>query len=130
MKVHFRYEALDSQKQQVARLLGRKFKPLTMAGLRKPPNLVPIICMYRAYLYSPETDQFFSGYEAVLEPYLIDPMNAATTQTLASVSQHIYTASQQGDPTALLLWHTTPKLAEDRDPDCISLLHSVSFYAS
>ena len=47
-----------------------------MAGLGSPPNLVPTICMYRAYFSSPETDPFAGGYEAVLEPYRIDPMNA------------------------------------------------------
>ena len=39
-------------------------------------------------------------------------------------------ASQQGEPTAFLLWHVTPGLAEDWDPGRISLLHSVSYYAS
>ena len=60
-----------------------------MAGLGSPPNLVPTICMYRAYFSSPETDPFAGGYEAVLEPYRIDPMNSAATQTTAIVSQQI-----------------------------------------
>ena len=41
-----------------------------------------------------------------------------------------FSASQQGDPTAFLLWHATPGLAVHRDPGRISLLHSVSHYAS
>ena len=57
-------------------------------------------------------------------------MNAAAAQTPAGVSQQIYTASHQGDPTAFLLWHATPGLAKDRDPGRISLLHSVSYYTS
>ena len=87
-----------------------------MAGLGGPPDLVPTICTYRAYLSSPETDPFSSDYEAVLEPCFIDPMNVAAAQTPASVSQQIYTANQKGNPTAFLLWHATPGLAEDRDP--------------
>ena len=130
MKIHFRYKALDSRYQRVARLLGRQSQPLTMAGLVGPPDLVPTIFTYRAYLSSPETDPFPGGYKAVLEPYRIDPMNAAAAQTPASVSQQIYTASQKGDPITFLLWHATPGLAEDRDPGRISLLHSVSYYAS
>ena len=57
-------------------------------------------------------------------------MNADAAQTLASVSQKIYATSQQGDPTALLLWHAMPGLAKDQDPGSIFLLHSVSYYAS
>ena len=89
MKVHFRYEALDSQEQQLARFLGQSYQPLTMAVLGGPPVLVPTICMYRAYFSSLETDPFSGNYEAILEPYLIDPMNAAVVQTPASVSQQI-----------------------------------------
>ena len=66
----------------------------------------------------------------MLDPYQIDPMNTAAAQTPARVSQQIYAASQQGDPTAFLLWHATPGLAEDQDPGHISLLHSVSYYVS
>ena len=101
-----------------------------MAGLEDPPNSVPTICTYRAYFSTPETDPFSGGYESVLEPYRIDPTNAVTTQTPASVSQQIYTASQQGHPTAFFLWHATFGLTEDHDPGRISLLHSVSYYAS
>ena len=46
------------------------------------------------------------------------------------MQQQVYAASQQGDPTALLLWHATPELAKDQDPSRVSLLHSVSHYAS
>ena len=74
-----------------------------MAGLGGPSYLVPTICTYRAYFSSPETDTFSGGYDAVMNPYLIERMNAAATQTLASVSQHIYTVSHQGDPTTFLL---------------------------
>ena len=87
-----------------------------MAGLGGLPVLVPKICTYCAYFSSPETYPFSGEYEAVLEPYLIDTMNAAATQTPTSVSQQIYAASQKGKPTAFLLWHATPGLAEDRDP--------------
>ena len=73
---------------------------------------------------------FFGDYEAVLDPYRIDLMNAAAVLTPAIVSQQVYAASQQGDPTALLLWHATPELAKDQDPSRVSLLHSVSHYAS
>ena len=48
----------------------------------------------------------------------------------ASVTQQIYAASQQGDPTAFLLWHATPGLTADRYPGRISLLHTVSHYVS
>ena len=101
-----------------------------MTGLGGPPVLVPTICTYREYFSSPETDPFSGDYEAVLDPYLIDPINAAATQTPSSVSQQIYVASQQGDLTALLLWYTTPGLTEDRDTGRVSLLHSVSHYTS
>ena len=101
-----------------------------MAGLGDPAVLVPTICTYRAYFYSPETDPFSGDYETFLEPYIIDPMNAAAAQTPASVSQQIYTASQQGYPTAFLLWHATSGIVEDRNPSRVSLLHSVSHYAS
>ena len=101
-----------------------------MAGLGGQPALVPKICMYRAYLSSPETDPFSGDYQAFLEPYLIDPTNAAAVQTPASVSHQIYTASQQGDPTDFLLWHAMPRIAEDCDPGRVFLLHSVIHYAS
>ena len=130
MKIHFCCEALDSREQRIARILGRLYQPFTMSGLGGQPDLAPTICTYRAYFSLPETDPFSGGYEAVLDPYRIDPMNAAATQTPASVSQQIYTSSQLGDPTSFLLWHATPGLAEDRDPGRISLLHSVSYYAS
>ena len=74
-----------------------------MSSLGGSPDLVPTICTYCAYFSSPETDPFSGGYEAVLEPYRIDPMNAAAYKTPARVSQHIYAASQQGDPTVFLL---------------------------
>ena len=101
-----------------------------MAGLVGPPVLVPMISTYNAYLSSPETDPFSGYYQAVLEPYPIDHMNAAAVQTPEIVSQQIYAASNQGDPTAFLLWNTTPCLAEDRDPGHVSLLYSISHYAS
>ena len=82
-----------------------------MAGLGGQPDLAPTICTYRAYLSLPDPGPFSGGYEAVLDPNMIDPMNTAAAQTPASVSQQIYTASQQGDPTAFLLWHPTPGLA-------------------
>ena len=116
MKVKFRYKELESQEQQVARFLGRPSQPLTVAGLGGPPDLVPMICTYRAYFFSLETDPFSGDYKAVMETYLIDPMNEAAAQTLASFFQQIYTEKQQGEPTAFLLWHATPGTAEDWDP--------------
>ena len=101
-----------------------------MAGLIGQPDFAPSICTYRAYFSQPETDPFGGDYAAVLEPYQVDPLNDAAAPTPASVAQLIYAASQQGDPTAFLLWHATPGLAVDRDPGRISLLHSVSHYAS
>ena len=65
-----------------------------MAGLGGQFDLAPTICTYRAYFSSPEKDPFSGGYEDVLEPYRIDPINAAATQTPSSVSQQICTASQ------------------------------------
>ena len=100
-----------------------------MAGLGGQPDLAPTICTYRAYLSLPETEPFSGDYEAVLDQYRIDPMKAAAAQTPASVSQQVYATIQQGDPTAFLLWHETPGLAEDWDPGCVSLLHSVSHCA-
>ena len=46
------------------------------------------------------------------------------------MQQQVYAASQQGDPAAFLLWQEKPGLAKDQDPGRISLLHSVSNYAS
>ena len=101
-----------------------------MASLGGPSVLVPMICTYRAYLSSMDTDPFSRDYEVVLEMYLIDSMNTAAAQTPASVSQQIYAASRQVEPTAFLLWNTTPGLANDREPGLVSLLHPVSHYAS
>ena len=101
-----------------------------MAGLGGEPYLAPMICTYHEYFSLPETHPFSGSYEAVLEPYRIDPMNAAATQTPASVSQKIYSASQQEDPTSFLLWYTKLGLTKDQDPSRISLLHSVSYYVS
>ena len=111
VKVHFCYKALDSRDQRVDMFLGRSSQPLTVASFGGPPVLFPTTCMYHAYLSSSETDPFSGNYEAVLEPYLIDTMNAAAAQTPASVSQKIST-SQQGGPTVFLLWHATPGLSE------------------
>ena len=101
-----------------------------MAGLKGQLYLVPPIRTYCAYFPRPETDPFGGDYDAVLEPYCVDPLNAAAAPTLASVAQQIYAASQKGDPTDFLLWHATPGLTVDRDHSHISLLHLVSHYAS
>ena len=74
-----------------------------MAGLVVQPDLAPPICMYRAYFPRPETDPFSGDYAAVLEPYHMDPLNAAAAPTPARVAQQIYAASQQCNPTAFLL---------------------------
>ena len=57
-------------------------------------------------------------------------MNEGSAQTPESVSQQVYAASQQGDPTDFLLWHATPGISKNRDPGRVSLLHSVSYYTS
>ena len=58
-----------------------------MAGLGGQPDLAPTICTYCAYFSRPETDPFSGNYKAVLEPYWVDPMNAAAVLTPASVYQ-------------------------------------------
>ena len=101
-----------------------------MAGLINQPDLASPIRMYRAYFPRPKTDLFSGDYTAVLDPYRVDPINAAAAPTPASVAHQIYAASQQGDPNAFLLWHATPGLTVDRGPGRVSLLHLVSYYAS
>ena len=101
-----------------------------MAVLIGQSDLAPPICTYRAYFPRPETDPFSGDYTAVLDPYWVEPLNAAAAPAHASVAQQIYAASQQGDPTAFLLWHATPGITVDWDPGRVSLLHSVSYYAS
>ena len=90
-----------------------------MAGLIGQPDLAPPIHTYQAYFSRPENNPFGGDYAAVLEPYRVDPLNAAAALTPASVAQQIYAASHQGDPTAFLLWHATPRLTVDRDPGCL-----------
>ena len=97
-----------------------------MATLKGHPDLAPLICTYRAYFSRPETHPFGSNYAVVLEPYRVDPLNAAAAPTPTSVTEQIYAVVQQGYPTAFLLWHATPGLTVDQDPRCVSLLHSVS----
>ena len=46
------------------------------------------------------------------------------------MSQQVYAAIHQGDPTAFLLWQATPRIAEDHDPGCVLLLQSVNHYVS
>ena len=101
-----------------------------MAGLIGQPDLAPPICTYRAYFSCPKTDPFSGNYTAVLDTYHVDPMNAAVAPTPGSVAQKMYAARQQGDPTTFLLWHATPGLTMDWDPVRVSLIHSVSYYAS
>ena len=74
-----------------------------MASLGSRPVLVHTISTYRAHFSSQETYLFSGEYQAFLEPYLIDPMNAGAAQTPTSVSQQIYAARQQGYPTAFLM---------------------------
>ena len=57
-------------------------------------------------------------------------MNTGAAQTQASVSQQIYAAIQQGEPTAFLLWHARPGINKDRYLGRVLLLHSVIHYAS
>ena len=82
-----------------------------MAGLIGQPDLVTPIRTYRAYFSWSETDPFDGDYAFILESYQVDPLNAASAPTPASVAQQIYAASHQGDPTGFLLWHATPGLA-------------------
>ena len=56
-----------------------------MAGLIGQPDLAPSICMYPVYFPRPETDPFSGDYTSVLDPYRVDPMNAAAAPTPASV---------------------------------------------
>ena len=86
MKIHFCYEALDSREQRVARLWDRLSRPFTMASLGSHPDLAPIICTYLAYLSRPETAPFSGDYEAVLDPYRVDPMNTSAALTPDIVS--------------------------------------------
>ena len=74
-----------------------------MAGLIGQPYLAPPIRTYRSYFSCPETYPFSGNYTNVLDPYRMDPINTAATPTPASVAQHIYAASYQGDSTAFLL---------------------------
>ena len=90
-----------------------------MAGLLGQPDLAPLIRTYREYFSKPETDPFGDDYAAVLDLYQVDPLNAAAAPTPASVTQQIYAASQQVEPTAFLLWHATPRLVADQDPGCM-----------
>ena len=101
-----------------------------MAGLIGQLDLAPPIRTYHAYFSRPETDPFGGDYAAVLEPYQVDPLNAAAAPPPASVAQPIYATSQQGYPTSFLLWHATPRIAVDRNLGRISLLHLVSHYMS
>ena len=73
--------------------MGPATGSFTMAGLLGEPDLAPPIRTYRAYFSRPETDPFGGDYAAVLDPYQVDPLNAATS-TPASVAQHIYAARQ------------------------------------
>ena len=101
-----------------------------MAGFISHPDLAPPIRTYRAYFSRPETDPFSGDYTAVKDPYHVNLMSTASAPTPASVAQQIYAAIQQGDPTAILLWHATPGITLDWDPGRVSLLHLVSYYAS
>ena len=101
-----------------------------MAGLIGQLDLAPLICTYCAYFPRPETNLFSGDYTANLDTYRVDLMNAAAAPTPAIVAQQIYTASQQGDPTAFLLWHATPRPTVDQDPGRVFMLHSVSYYTS
>ena len=85
-----------------------------MAGLLGHPDLEPPICTYRAYFSRPETDPFGGDYAAVLDPYRVDPLNAAAAPRPASVAQQIYAASQQGDPPGSAVGAHVGKL--DRGP--------------
>ena len=116
MRIHFRYEAMNSQEKRVAILWDRQSRPFTMAGLGVQPDLAPTTFTYRAYFSRPETDPFSGNYEAVWDLYWVNLMNASAALTPASMSQQIYSASHQGYPTAFLLWHLTPKLTEDWEP--------------
>ena len=101
-----------------------------MAGLDGPLVLVPTISTYRTYFSSPYTHPFSGEYQAVLEPYPVNLMNAGAAQTPASVYQQVYGVRHKGDPTVFLLWHAMTGISEDCDPGRVSLLHSVNHYTS
>ena len=89
MRIRFRYESLDSREQRVARLLVRLSQTFTMAGLGGQSDLAPTICTYCAYFSLPETDPFSGDYEDVLDPYQIDPINAAGVPILSEPGRHV-----------------------------------------
>ena len=129
-QIHFFYEALDSREQQVARIWDRRSWPLHGGQPYRPSGFGASDLYVRFAFFHLETDLFSGNYTAVLDPYCVEPINAAAAPTPASVSEQIYAASHQGDPATFLLWHVTPGLTVDRDPGRVSLLHSVSYYAS
>ena len=57
-----------------------------MAGLIGQPELVPPICTYCVYFSRPKTNPFSGDYTTVLDPYCVDPINAAAALMPASVA--------------------------------------------
>ena len=58
-----------------------------MASHIRQTDLALLIRTYRAYFSRPETDPFSDDYAAILEPYPVDPLNAASVPTPARVAQ-------------------------------------------
>ena len=57
-----------------------------MAGLIVQQDLAPPICTYRAYFPRPKTDSFSGDYTAILDPYRVELINAASAPTPDSVA--------------------------------------------
>ena len=92
---------------------------VTPTGL---PSFVLLATTYRDYFSRAKTDTFSGRYATVLAPYSINP--TATAATPADVARLIYSAAQEGVPTAFLHWR---KRMMGRGAQ-IALLHLVSSY--
>ena len=73
-----------------------------MANLTGSPILVPLETTYRDYFSCTDTNTSRCRYATILAPYVI---YLAASTTPAEVSRLLYTADQEGVPTALLQWY-------------------------
>ena len=94
----------------------------TMATPTSLPSFVLLVTTYRDYFSRAKTDTFSGRYATVLAPYSINP--TATAATPADVARLIYSAAQEGVPTAFLHWRERV-MGEGAQ---IALLHLVSSY--
>ena len=67
------------------------------------PGLVPPFNTYQEYFASEETNPFTDNFTAVMAPYALDPVNAATAHKPAALSRQVYSSTISGDPTEFLL---------------------------